>query len=64
MSQFLPFQVIIRSPYTGCAFITQAKYKQIVGRAGRAGLSSVGESFLIFNKKDLDKASFKLCIKE
>ncbi|MPC63834.1 Helicase POLQ-like [Portunus trituberculatus] len=32
----------------------------MVGRAGRAGLSSTGDSFLIIEKKDLNQASFKL----
>ncbi|XP_045111099.1 helicase POLQ-like isoform X2 [Portunus trituberculatus] len=53
-------RVIIRSPYTGRLFLTQAKYKQMVGRAGRAGLSSTGDSFLIIEKKDLNQVGMML----
>ncbi|XP_055898005.1 helicase POLQ-like isoform X1 [Biomphalaria glabrata] len=45
-------RVILRSPYIGNSFIKFNQYKQMIGRAGRAGIDTSGESILIINSKD------------
>ncbi|XP_064481945.1 helicase POLQ-like [Ornithodoros turicata] len=48
-------RVILKSPYTGTEFLTRSVYQQMVGRAGRAGIDSSGESILIIRKGEEDK---------
>ncbi len=40
-------RVILRSLHQGIGPVSRSQYLQMVGRAGRAGHSAVGESFLI-----------------
>ncbi len=66
-------RVIFRSPYIGIEFLDSTRYRQMCGRAGRAGIDTRGESFIICENKDSVKINnllvepvreLKSCLKE
>ncbi|XP_048580034.1 helicase POLQ-like isoform X2 [Nematostella vectensis] len=50
-------RVILRAPYIGRNIIRKSQYKQMIGRAGRAGIDSTGESILIIKTTDKHKVA-------
>lgn len=52
-------RVILRSPYVGRDFINLSCYKQMIGRAGRAGFGETGESILICKRSEAQKVGHR-----
>lgn len=46
-------RVLFKTPYVGREFLTSSRYRQMSGRAGRAGIDAFGESFLFLSRRDV-----------
>uniref|UniRef100_H0XAQ0 Helicase, POLQ like n=1 Tax=Otolemur garnettii TaxID=30611 RepID=H0XAQ0_OTOGA len=59
-------RVILRAPYVAKEFLKRNRYKQMIGRAGRAGIDTIGESILILQEKDKQQVILNLvgCLQE
>ncbi|KAM7326598.1 hypothetical protein ACRRTK_015076 [Alexandromys fortis] len=53
-------RVILRAPYVAREFLRRNQYKQMIGRAGRAGIDTVGESILLLQEKDKQQIATSL----
>eukprot|EP00927_Polykrikos_kofoidii_P021323 TRINITY_DN20209_c0_g1_i2.p1 TRINITY_DN20209_c0_g1~~TRINITY_DN20209_c0_g1_i2.p1 ORF type:complete len:1747 (-),score=230.84 TRINITY_DN20209_c0_g1_i2:568-5808(-) len=49
-------RVVFQTPYMGNAFLNATQYRQMAGRAGRAGHGQVGESMLIAPPREKQRA--------
>lgn len=50
--------MILRAPYVASEFLKKNQYKQMIGRAGRAGIDNAGESILVVQEKDKHLVTF------
>ena len=56
------FKVVVRSPYIGSAPLSQARYQQMIGRAGRAGFDTHGESIMILKPSEMQLATNEILL--